>query len=100
MNFEKNKEVEKSSYGPNPSSFYNGFDAGVNWTKRELGWQLIETAPTKGRVQILLQSRFDGSAQMAWADTWWIGGFSAENKPKFWMAIPTSEAEVTSGSEK
>jgi hypothetical protein len=54
---------------------------------RAQGWQPIETAPKKGRELILLltASRFP---QVAYSNTWWTCGFSAENKPTHWMPLP------------
>ena len=50
-------------------------------------WQPIETAPRDGRRLILLYgpSRFP---QVAYSNTWWTAGFSAENKPTHWMPLP------------
>ena len=50
-------------------------------------WQSIETAPKKGRHFILLLGP-SGIPQVARPSTWWTAGFSAENKPRFWMEIP------------
>lgn len=46
-------------------------------------WQPIETAPTTGRVRIVL--KVPGRCNLlAHSDTWWIGGFSVECKPTHW----------------
>lgn len=51
------------------------------------GWLPIESAPKNGRKMILLltPSRFP---QVAFSNTWWTAGFSAENKPTHYLPIP------------
>lgn len=55
------------------------------------GWQPIDTAPTKGRIPILLWRDGMDFPQTAFANTWWTAGFSAGIKPTHWMklAAPT-----------
>ena len=56
-------------------------------------WQPIETAPKDGREQILLKVPYNQEGVLAWSNTWWISGFSAENKPTHWkLATPSNEA--------
>lgn len=50
-------------------------------------WQPIETAPKDGREQILLKVPYNQDGVLAWSDTWWTSGFSAENKPTHWKPI-------------
>lgn len=49
-------------------------------------WRPIESAPTKGREQILICVP-GREPQMAWADTWWRGGSSAGNTPAWWHPV-------------
>lgn len=57
-------------------------------------WQPIETAPKDGREQILLKVPYNQNGVLAWSNTWWISGFSAENKPTHWKPAPPSNAEL------
>lgn len=51
------------------------------------GWQPIETAPRTGRTLILLLTP-SGWPQVAYSNTWWVGGFSVECQPTKWAPIP------------
>ena len=54
-------------------------------------WQPIETAPKDGRNLILLLTP-SGFPQVAYSNTWWTAGFSAECKPTHWMPLPAAPA--------
>lgn len=47
-------------------------------------WQPIETAPRRDRIPIELWRDGMEIPQKAFADTWWVGGFSAGIKPTHW----------------
>jgi len=53
------------------------------------GWQPIETAPKAGRSLILLLTP-SSFPQVAYSNTWWVSGFSVENKPTHWMPLPAA----------
>lgn len=52
-----------------------------------MSWQPIETAPRDGRQMILLLTA-SGWPQVAFSNTWWIGGFSMGVGPTHWMPLP------------
>ena len=58
-------------------------------------WQPIETAPKDGREQILLKVPYNQNGVLAWSNTWWTCGFSAENKPTHWKPATPSNAALT-----
>ena len=55
--------------------------------QRGAEWQPISTAPKDGRELILLLTPSNWP-QVAYSNTWWISGFSMENKPTHWMPLP------------
>jgi hypothetical protein len=55
-------------------------------------WQLIDTAPRHERQPIWLLVPGRGEPQAAFSDTFWIGGFSHENKPTHWKPRHSPEA--------
>jgi hypothetical protein len=61
------------------------------WNTRADNWQPIETAPTKRREPIWLWGPNYEKPGQAMSDTFWISGFSIENKPTHWMPRPTPE---------
>jgi diadenosine tetraphosphatase ApaH/serine/threonine PP2A family protein phosphatase len=54
-------------------------------------WLPIETAPKDGREKILLKVPYNRDGVLAWSNTWWLGGFSVENKPTHWKPAPNGE---------
>ena|ERR1051326_7136201 len=47
-------------------------------------WRPIDTAPRRDRIPIELWREDMDIPQKAYADTWWVGGFSAGLKPTHW----------------
>lgn len=59
--------------------------------RKDAEWQPIETAPKTGRELILLLTP-SNFPQVAYSNTWWTSGFSAENKPTHWKPLPEPPA--------
>lgn len=56
-------------------------------------WRPIASAPTKGRDKIWLKIP-NREPQLAYSDTWWRGGFSAECKPTHWQLAQDTMPEM------
>lgn len=56
-------------------------------------WRQIDSAPTTGRVAILIWRKGMDFPQLAFSDTWWLGGFPAWIKPTHWMPLQEPATE-------
>jgi hypothetical protein len=58
-------------------------------------WRPIKTAPTTGRYKILLKTLYSPDGVLAYSNTWWIGGWSAECRPTHWKPASLTLDDLT-----